>query len=98
MPSRTHDGQPFDLPIVGSNGLPARPVERAHAARNRARVRPAPERLFAEAGTDSVRMDEIPKPPGIGRATLYRRYPDTQSIALALLDEHERALQAKIIL
>jgi AcrR family transcriptional regulator len=98
MPSRTHDGQPFDLPIVGSSGLPARPVERADAARNRAKVLAAAERLFAEAGTDSVTMDEIAKAAGIGRATLYRRYPDTQSIALALLDEHERALQAKIIL
>ncbi|HEY0495937.1 MAG TPA: helix-turn-helix domain-containing protein [Kutzneria sp.] len=98
MPSRTHDGQPFDLPIVGSNGLPARPVERADAARNRAKVLAAAERLFAEAGTDSVTMDEIAKAAGIGRATLYRRYPDTRSVALALLDEHERALQAKIIL
>ncbi|MFC0548516.1 TetR/AcrR family transcriptional regulator [Kutzneria chonburiensis] len=95
MPSRTH---PFDLPIVGSDGLPARPVERADAARNRAKVLAAAERLFAEAGTDSVTMDEIAKAAGIGRATLYRRYPDTRSIALALLDEHERALQAKIIL
>ncbi|MFC0431811.1 TetR/AcrR family transcriptional regulator [Kutzneria buriramensis] len=72
-------------------------IERADAARNRAKVLAAAARLFAEAGTDTVTMDEIAKAAGIGRATLYRRYPDTRSIALALLDEHERELQAKII-
>ncbi|MGH2715176.1 MAG: TetR/AcrR family transcriptional regulator, partial [Thermoleophilaceae bacterium] len=34
---------------------------------------------------------------GVGKATLYRRYPDVPSIALALLDEHERALQERLL-
>src|SRR5690606_8986411 len=34
---------------------------------------------------------------GVGRGTLYRRYPDRAAIATALLDEHERALQQSLI-
>jgi AcrR family transcriptional regulator len=33
----------------------------------------------------------------VGKGTLYRRYPDIASIAVALLDDHERALQEKVL-
>jgi AcrR family transcriptional regulator len=72
-------------------------VERADAARNRARVLGAAERLFAEKGAANTTMDDIARAAGVGRATLYRRYPDRASIAVALLDEHERALQERMI-
>lgn len=71
--------------------------ERADAARNRARVLAAAEELFATRGADEVTMDDIAKTAGVGRGTLYRRYPDRASIAVALLDEHERALQEKLL-
>jgi AcrR family transcriptional regulator len=71
--------------------------ERADAARNRARVLAAAERLFAGGKPGRVTMEDIAREAGVGRATLYRRYPDPASIAVALLDEHERALQAKLI-
>ncbi|MFG2823275.1 TetR/AcrR family transcriptional regulator [Kitasatospora sp. NPDC048365] len=74
-----------------------RPRERADAARNRARVLAAAERLFAEGDPAAVTMDDIAKAAGLGRGTLYRRYPDRASIARALLDEHERALQERVI-
>ncbi|MFI9816450.1 TetR/AcrR family transcriptional regulator [Saccharothrix variisporea] len=75
-----------------------RPRERADAARNRARVLAAAEKVFAEAGgADGVTMEDIAKAAGVGRATLYRRYPDTASIAQALLDEHESEIQAGIL-
>jgi AcrR family transcriptional regulator len=70
-----------------------RPVERADAARNRARVLAAAERLLAERDGGAVTMEEIAAAAGVGKATLYRRYPDVASIAVALLDEHERVLQ-----
>lgn len=70
---------------------------RADAARNRERVLAAAERLFATTGTGQVTMEEIARAAGVGRATLYRRYPSPAAVALALLDEHERRLQERII-
>ncbi|UJW36291.1 TetR/AcrR family transcriptional regulator [Saccharothrix sp. AJ9571] len=71
--------------------------ERADAARNRAKVLSAAETLFADKGAENVTMDDIAKAAGVGRGTLYRRYPDRAAIAVALLDEHERELQEQLI-
>jgi AcrR family transcriptional regulator len=79
-----------DLPV-------AAPRERADAARNRARVLAAAARLFSERDGREVTMEQIAAAAGIGKATLYRRYPDVPSIALALLDEHERELQEQLL-
>jgi AcrR family transcriptional regulator len=75
--------------------MDAPPGERADAARNRARVLEAAARLFAGGG--SVTMEQLAAAAGVGKATLYRRYPDVASIALALLDEHERELQEQLL-
>lgn len=72
-------------------------MERADAARNRAKVLAAAEALFAERGANAVTMDDIAKAAGVGRGTLYRRYPDRAAIAIALLDEHERRLQEQLM-
>ncbi|MET8336599.1 helix-turn-helix domain-containing protein [Streptosporangium canum] len=72
-------------------------MERADAARNRARILEAAGRLFAAKGAPNVTMDDIAKAAGVGRGTLYRRYPDRAAIATAMLDEHEKALQEKLI-
>ena len=71
--------------------------ERADAARNRARVLAAAADLFGTRDPRTVTMDDIAKAACVGRATVYRRYPDVWSIAVALLDEHERALQERLI-
>ncbi|MFI0447236.1 TetR/AcrR family transcriptional regulator [Actinomadura sp. 6N118] len=76
---------------------PARPRERADAARNRAKVLAAAAELFAARDPREVTMDDIAKAAGVGRGTLYRRYPDTASMARALLDEHERELQGRLL-
>ncbi|MDQ2884136.1 MAG: TetR/AcrR family transcriptional regulator, partial [Actinomycetota bacterium] len=71
--------------------------ERADAARNRARVLDAAERLSAQRGATRVTMEDIAKAAGVGKGTLYRRYPDRAAVAVALLDEHERRLQQQLL-
>ncbi|PRX50962.1 TetR family transcriptional regulator [Prauserella shujinwangii] len=90
---------PAELPVLGDTpaGRGPLPRERADAARNRARVLAAAERVFARGDARQVTMDEIAREAGVGRATLYRRYPDPASIATALLDEHERRLQDRVL-
>jgi AcrR family transcriptional regulator len=70
---------------------------RADAARNQAKVLAAADELFATRGAADVTMDDIAKAAGVGRGTLYRRFPDRASIAVALLDQHEKDLQARLI-
>ncbi|MEV1329710.1 helix-turn-helix domain-containing protein [Micromonospora costi] len=71
--------------------------ERADAARNRRLILEAADRLYEERGAAHVTMDDIARAAGVGRGTLYRRYPDRASIALALLDAHERDLQEALL-
>ncbi|WP_330250970.1 TetR/AcrR family transcriptional regulator [Nocardia sp. NBC_00565] len=87
----------MDLLSGHSTAESAAPAERADAARNRAKVLAAAAELFATRDPRTVTMDDIAKAAGVGRGTLYRRYPDKNSIAVALLDEHERALQEKLL-
>ncbi|MER6668302.1 helix-turn-helix domain-containing protein [Amycolatopsis japonica] len=71
--------------------------ERSDAARNRAKILEAAEGLFAARPAADITMEDIAKAAGVGRATLYRRYPDRSAIAVALLDEHERELQERLL-
>ncbi|EOD63052.1 TetR/AcrR family transcriptional regulator [Amycolatopsis vancoresmycina] len=71
--------------------------ERADAARNRAKILAAAEELFTTRGAAEVTMEDIARAAGVGRGTLYRRYPDRATIAVALLDEHERQLQEALL-
>jgi AcrR family transcriptional regulator len=82
-----------ELPLA--DATPAR--ERADAARNRARVLAAAQRLFAERGGREVTMEQVAAAAGVGKGTLYRRYPGVAAIAQALLDEHERVLQEQLL-
>lgn len=86
-----------DMDLLSGHPEPAAPTERADAARNRAKVLAAAAELFATRDPRTVTMDDIAKAAGVGRGTLYRRYPDKNSIAVALLDEHERALQEQLL-
>lgn len=71
--------------------------ERADAARNRERILTAAERLFREHGVEAVSMDRIARAAGVGKATVFRRFGDRAGLALALLDQRERDLQAALL-
>ena len=72
-------------------------AERADAARNRARILDAAERLFAERGVGTVTMDEIAAEAGVGKGTLFRRFGDRASLAQALLSERDAVFQEAFI-
>ncbi|WP_063824469.1 TetR/AcrR family transcriptional regulator [Streptomyces sp. CdTB01] len=61
----------------------------AHRAAVRAAVLETTAALVAEHGLTSVTMSRIAKDSGIGRATLYKYFPDVESILLAW---HERQI------
>jgi AcrR family transcriptional regulator len=81
-----------ELPVLGE----PRP-ERADARRNRLKVLEAAERLFAEQGVKNVSLDAIAAAAGVGKGTVFRRFGDRAGLAVALLDEREVELQAKIL-
>ncbi|MFB7408850.1 TetR/AcrR family transcriptional regulator [Streptomyces sp. NPDC056202] len=83
--------------LQAADEQPVAPRRRADAERNRAQILAAAEQLFAQQDPRTVTMDKIAKAAGVGRATLYRSFPDPSSVAVALLDEHERRLQGQLI-
>jgi AcrR family transcriptional regulator len=72
------------------------PAERADARRNRLRVLDAARTLLA-ADPRGTTMEDIARAAGVGKGTLYRRYPDKSAVAAALLDEYERSLQDRLL-
>jgi AcrR family transcriptional regulator len=63
----------------------ARPL-RADAARNRTRVLDAARTAFAEHGLD-VGVEEIARRAGVGKGTLYRRFPTKEALVCAIFDD-----------
>ncbi|MEU9715377.1 helix-turn-helix domain-containing protein [Streptomyces sp. NPDC047976] len=94
--SDTAGSGPARSGTAGRGGPAARPLRREDAIRNRVQILAAAEQLFTERDPRGVTMDHIAKAAGVGRATLYRRFPDPASVAAALLDEHERALRGRL--
>lgn len=87
---------PAELLVLRSSP-PGPRKERADAARNRAAVLDAAAALFAADGVDGVSMDAIAAAAGVGKGTLFRRFGDKAGLAVALLDDRERALQDRIL-
>jgi AcrR family transcriptional regulator len=87
----------LDPDTAGALPLAGERPERADAARNRERILEAARGLIAKKGVREVTLEEVAKAAGVGRATLFRRFPDRAALLLALLDEHERELQDAIL-
>ncbi len=83
--------KPIDLPVLGA------PTERADAARNRQRILDAAKRLFARDGVACTSMDAIAAEARVGKGTLFRRFGDRASLALALVESSERVFQDAFI-
>jgi AcrR family transcriptional regulator len=69
-------------------------ARRTDAARNRAALLAAGERVFARSGVD-VPMEEIAREAGVGRGTLYRHFPSREHLLGALMEEHAARLDAE---
>ena len=71
---------------------PAAVPRRVDARRNREAILRAADEAFSEA-TGVVPLDEIARRAGLGRATVYRHFPDRTALALAVAAHHLTALK-----
>src|ERR671935_2368283 len=65
---------------------------RADAARNRARTLDAARTAFAESGLD-VGVEEIARRAGVGKGTLYRRFPTKEALVRAIFEDRLNELE-----
>lgn len=68
------------------------PPRRRDAEENRARIVAAAREVFASSGFD-VPLDTVARRAGVGRATLYRNFPDRYALAAAIFDTNLAALE-----
>ena len=66
---------------------------RADAARNRTRILDAARTAFAESGLD-VGVEEIARRAGVGKGTLYRRFPTKDALVRAIFEDRLDELEA----
>jgi AcrR family transcriptional regulator len=74
-----------------------RESERSDAARNRRVILQTARTLFEERGVTNVTMEEIARASGVGKGTLYRRFPHKGFLCRALLDEPTRRFQEETL-
>ena len=72
-------------------------AERSDAARNRRVILCVARTLFEERGVTRITMEEIARASGVGKGTLYRRFPHKGFLCQALLDEPTRHLQEQTL-
>jgi AcrR family transcriptional regulator len=78
-------------------GRPSGRVERSDAARNRRVILDRARTLFDERGVTCVTMGEIARASGVGKGTLYRRFPNKGYLCQALLDEPTKHVQEQTL-
>ena len=84
--------EPHLLPLVGTPT-----TERSDAARNRARLLEAAERLIERHGIDAVTMGAVAAEAGVGKGTVFRRFESREGLMGALLDKSETEWQAAVM-
>ena len=70
------------------------PAKRPDAATRRAQLLDAADAVFTAHGVNAP-LELIVEQAGVGRATLYRQFPDRQAILLALMERSVDRLHAK---
>ena len=78
-------------------GRPSGREERSDAARNRRVILDTARALFEERGVTCVTMEEVARASGVGKGTLYRRFPHKGYLCQNLLDEPTRQLQGRTL-
>ena len=78
-------------------GRPSGREERSDAARNRLVILDKARTLFEERGVTCVTMEDVARASGLGKGTLYRRFPHKGYLCQALLDEPTRRLQEQTL-
>lgn len=81
------------LPVL----LDGEPVERADAARNRAKLLDAASTLIRERGAEHLTMEGVASAACVGKGTVFRRFGDRVGLLFAVLDETEKALQQQFL-
>jgi AcrR family transcriptional regulator len=79
-------------PSTAAAAVAARPL-RKDAELNRQRILASAKVLFAEHGVD-VGLDDIARHAGVGVGTVYRRFPDRESLIDELLEEGTARVEA----
>src|SRR6202167_277907 len=75
---------------VSADATGDRPLRR-DAERNRQRILAAAAEVFTERGLDAP-LDEVARAAGVGIGTVYRRFPDKESLVSELFRERIDAL------
>ncbi|WP_424186419.1 TetR/AcrR family transcriptional regulator [Actinokineospora sp. G85] len=71
------------------------PPRRVDARRNREAILRVAEEVFAE-GIEFASLDEVARRAGLGRATVYRHFPDRHALGVAIADRHLAAIRAAV--
>jgi AcrR family transcriptional regulator len=83
---------PVLLPLVD-----APPRERSDAARNRAALLDAAQRLIDRDGIDALTMDALAADARVGKGTVFRRFGSREGLMGAILNRSETEWQAAVI-
>jgi AcrR family transcriptional regulator len=79
--------------MAGSREEPAPRPLRRDAERNRQRILCAAAEVFTTRGLQAS-LDDVARHAGVGVGTVYRRFPDKESLAEALFEERLKAMAA----
>lgn len=76
--------------------MPAARAERADAARNRAAILRATERLLATHRPEQLSMEQVAAEAGVGKGTVFHRFGSRMGLMIELMQERAHALNEAV--